>query len=189
MTASSGSGREPRHVEVRGGWDWREWGWDGEARSRNGAVWLGLVLVALGVHFLANEFMPFIRLASSAVFLAIGVGLLLLWGARRRTAALYAGTLVTALAIPSLLSDLGLIGGGGWTTLALGLGFLFIAAVRYAERGGWGWQAWLGLILVVIGAANTSDAVSRLGWPILLVVVGAFILLRGATARRGPGGW
>ncbi|HEY3523588.1 MAG TPA: hypothetical protein VGK63_07765 [Candidatus Limnocylindrales bacterium] len=192
MTSPTEPGR-PRHVEVRGGgWSWSGgWTWDGEDRSRNGAIWLGLILVALGVLFLANEFLPFIRLASSLVFLAIGVGLLLLWIAQRRTAALYAGTLLTALAIPSVLRDLGLITGSGWTTLALGFGFLFIAVIRYLERGGWGWQAWVGLILVLVGAASTSDALARLGWPIILVALGVIVIARAATnpRRPRPGGW
>jgi hypothetical protein len=186
MTSPTDPGRAPRHVEVRGGsWSWRGgWGWDGEERSRNAGVWFGLILVALGVLFLANEFLPFFRLASSLVFLAIGVGLLGLWLVRRRTAVLYAGALLTALAIPSVLRDLGLLTGGDWTTLFLGLGFLFIALVRYAEAGGWGWQAWLGLILVLVGGASTLDVFTRLGWPILLVVLGLIVIARGATTPR-----
>lgn len=185
------SGRAARHVEVRGGsWTWSGgWGWDGDARSGSRAVWLGLVLVALGVLFLADEFVPAVRLLSSLVFLAIGIGLLGLWLVRRRTAALYAGALLAALAIPSVLRELGLVGGGGWTTLFLGLGFLFIALVRFSERGGWGWQAWLGAILVAVGAASTTDAVARIGWPILLVIVGVLLLVRGPRARQRPGGW
>jgi hypothetical protein len=184
--------RRPRHVEVRGGsWTWSGgWGWEGEGRS-NAGLWLGLILVALGLLFLANELFPFVRLAASLVFLAIGVGLLLLWGARRRTAALYAGTILTAIAIPAVLRDLGIVVASGTTTLALGLGFLFIALIRYLERGGWGWQGWLGLILVLVGGASTSDALAQLGWPIVLVVVGVIVIARAATNPRRPrsGGW
>lgn len=193
MTSPTDPGRAPRHVEVRGGsWSWSgRWGWDAEDRSTNAAVWFGLILVGLGLLFLANELVPFVRLASSLVFLAIGVGLLLLWGARRRTAALYAGTLITAFAIPAVLRDLGVVVGSGWTTLALGLGFLFIAAIRYAERGGWGWQGWVGLILVLVGGASTSDVLAQLGWPVVLVVIGLIVIARAATSprRSRPGGW
>jgi hypothetical protein len=187
MTTDSDPTRTtPRHVEVRGGtWTWSGgWGRDGDERSRNGAVWLGLVLVALGVIFLGDELLPGVRLASSLVFLAIGLGLLGLWLVRRRTAALYAGALLTALAIPAVLRDAGIADGGGWTTLFLGLGFLFIALVRYAERGGWGWQLWVGAILLLLGAASTTAAFAQLGWPILLLVLGVLILARTATAPR-----
>jgi hypothetical protein len=187
MTSSTDPDRAPRHVEVRGGsWEWRGWDWNGPEAGR-GVPWLGIILVALGLLFLANELLPAVRIAASLVFLAIGVGLLLLWGARRRSAALYAGTLITALAIPGLLGDLGIVRGGGWTTLALGLGFLFIALIRYAETRTWGWQVWLGAILVLIGGASTTIALTRIGWPVLLVVVGVLILARGVTggARRG----
>lgn len=189
MTSPTEPPHRPRHVEVRGAsWRWGgDRGWDDE-RSRGVVPWVGVVLVALGLLFLADEFLPAVRLASSLVFLAIGVGLLGLWLVRRRTAALYAGTLVTALAVPSVLRDAGLIVGGGWTTFALGVGFLFIALVRYAERGGWGWQAWLGLILVLVGGASSTDLVGRIGWPIVLVALGLLILMRGVTSRR-PGRW
>jgi hypothetical protein len=191
VSTSDGSNRRPRHVEVRGGaWGWRSgWGEDRSDRDRSNVPWLGLALVVLGVLFLADEFLPAVRVASSLVFLAIGVGLLGLWLLRRRSAALYAGTLITALAVPSLLRDVGLLAGGGWTTVSLGVGFLFIALVRYADHGGWGWQAWVGAILVVVGGASTTDLFSRLGWPILLVAVGLLILFRGSLRPGGSRRW
>jgi hypothetical protein len=189
MTADRDPSR-PRHVEVRGaGWDWRGgWAWDSDG-SRSSVPWVGLVLVALGLLFLADEFLPAVRLASSLVFLAIGVGLLALWLVRRRGAALYAGTLITALAVPSVLRDADLATGGGWTTLSLGVGFLFIALVRYLERGGWGWQVWVGAILVLVGGASTTDLVGRVGWPIVLVVLGALLVYRGSVRARRVGRW
>jgi hypothetical protein len=191
MTIGDDGNRRPRHVEVRGGtWGWRPgWGEDATDGSGTNVPWLGLALVVLGVLFLADEFLPAVRVASSLVFLAIGVGLLGLWLLRRRSAALYAGTLITALAVPSLLRDLGLVVGGGWTTLSLGVGFLFIALVRYADRGGWGWQGWVGVILVLVGGASTTDLFSRLGWPILLVAVGLLILARGGVRADGSRRW
>jgi hypothetical protein len=191
MTADQEPRRTPRHVEVRGGaWDsFRGWGTEPDDRARSTVPWIGLVLVALGLLFLADEFLPAIRVASSLVFLAIGVGLLGLWLVRRRTAALYAGALITALAVPSVLRDLGIVAGGGWTTLSLGVGFLFIALVRYTEHGGWGWQAWVGGILVLVGGASTTEAFARLGWPVLLVLIGLFIVLRGNVRPGGTRRW
>ncbi len=193
MTSPTDPVRRPRHVEIRStSWTWSGgWGWDGDDRSSNAGLWLGIVLVVLGLVFLANELFPFVRLAASLVFLAFGVGLLLLWGVRRRAAALYAGTIITAIAIPAVLRDLGLVVGSGWTTVALGLGFLFIAAIRYLERGGWGWQGWLGLVLVLAGGASASETLAQLGWPFVLVVLGLVIIARAATSPRRPrpGGW
>jgi hypothetical protein len=173
--------RRPRAVEVRGGgWEWRR-GW-GPGVSRGGVPWLGVALVAIGVLFLAQEYVPAVRLAMSVVFLAIGVGLVAVWVLRRRTLALYAGAIITAVAAADLLGAAGILTGRGWTTVFLGLAFLFIAIVRFAERGGWGWQAWLGALLVLVGGLGTVDAFGRLGWPILIVVVGLLILVRGATS-------
>ncbi|HEU4571628.1 MAG TPA: hypothetical protein VFR93_03005 [Candidatus Limnocylindrales bacterium] len=194
MTRPPDPNRRPRYVEVRGGsWDWRH-GPGGTDRferfGRAGGVpWVGIVLVVLGLLFLADEYVPFIRLTASLVFLAIGAGLLVLWGTRRTSAALYAGTFITALAIPSLLRDLGVVAGGGWTWLALGLGLLFIAAIRYLERGGWGWQLWVGGLLALVGAAGTTVDLGRLGWPVLLVVLGLLFLARGAIDPRRPRSW
>ncbi len=44
--------------------------------------------------------------------------------------------------------------GAGVGTLCLGAAFLFIAAVRWVSGGGIGWQAALGVVLAVIGAAS-----------------------------------
>ncbi len=192
MTNAPGEDRgptpPPRHVEVRGGWDWGSgwgWSWDGSATAP-GVPWLGLVLIALGVLFLANDLVPAFRVGVSLVFLVLGVGLLLTWLVRRQRAALYAGAVLTGLALPAVLRDLGVIAGGGWTELSLGIAFLAVALIRYVENGGWGWQAWIGLVLVLVGAGNALPELSRLGWPVLLVVVGGAIVLRGLATPRGP---
>ena len=63
--------------------------------------------------------------------------------------------------------------GPGVGTLCLGIAFLFIAAVRAATRGGWGWQLALGAILALIGASSLAlPDLTDLVWPVLLVVLG-----------------
>jgi hypothetical protein len=68
--------------------------------------------------------------------------------------------------------------------VCLGLAFLFIALVRWTSGGGLGWQAWFGAILTAYGL--TRLAIPDLGQvivPLLLVVVGLLILVRGSARR------
>ena len=70
--------------------------------------------------------------------------------------------------------------------VCLGLAFLFIALVRWTSSGGIGWQAWFGAILSVYGL--TRLAIPDLGQvivPLLLVVVGVLILVRGSSGSYG----
>jgi hypothetical protein len=69
----------------------------------------------------------------------------------------------------------------GLGTFSLGIAFLFIAAVRAASGGGWGWQAWFGGLLALIGGVSISSPTGGgLIVPVLLVTLGAALLLRDA---------
>ena len=98
---------------------------------------------------------------------------------------LYAGAFLTALALPGTIEGLqGSDLGPGWGTLFFGLAFLFIAAVRAWRNGGVGWQAFYGTILVLIGGSQIAKPdLAAVAWPVLLVVVGAVLLIRGT--QRG----
>jgi hypothetical protein len=107
------------------------------------------------------------------------------WVVRRGTIALYAGAFLTALALPGTIEGLqGHQLEPGWGTLFFGLAFLFVGAVRAWRKGGIGWQAFYGTILVLIGGSEIAKPeIAALAWPILLVAVGAVLLVRG-TQRR-----
>jgi hypothetical protein len=95
--------------------------------------------------------------------------------------ALYAGAFLTALALPGTIEGIqGRDLGQGWGTLFFGLAFFFVAAVRAWRGGGVGWQALYGSILVLIGGSQIAKPdLAAVAWPILLVVVGALLLVRG----------
>jgi len=98
---------------------------------------------------------------------------------------LYLGSIIVALAAPDLLIAAGAPDQSGLGTLCLGVAFLFIALVRRISGGGIGWQAGLGAILALIGL--TSYAVPGFGdlfWPLILLGLGGFVLVRATTARR-----
>ncbi|MHB8460365.1 MAG: hypothetical protein ACYDAK_03285 [Candidatus Limnocylindrales bacterium] len=167
-----------------------EWNWGGgRDAGRPGVPWFGVFLVVFGGLLLLQQVAPEFRAAGSLVVLAVGLAFLISWAARRRTSALYIGAIITAIALPSVLTDAGVISGDGWGTFALGIAFIAIALVRAASRGGWGWQLALGGLLTILGGSTVASHVSgfpeigRYAWPIALVLIGVAFVLRG-TARR-----
>ena len=155
------------------------WQWGEEEARRPHLSWIGIFLVIFGA-LLILENSVYGDLGNIAV-LAAGLASLLAWVVRRGTVALYFGAFLTAAALPGTIeaatqTDLG----AGWGTLAFGIALLFIAFVRVAGRGGWGWQALAGGALVLL--ASTEIAVPDVGayvLPALLVVLGLLLLLRG----------
>ena len=132
-----------------------------------------------------QQVFPQFAAVGSVIVLAIGVAFLVKWAIDRGTASLYAGSIITALAVPGLLNAAG-VEANGLTTFSLGMAFLFIAAVRLVTGGGVGWQIWFGGLLAVIGGAQIANA--PLGGyilPIVLVGLGILLIARGAGNGRG----
>ena len=170
---------KPQVTVVR--WQWTE------GDRRPGLPWIGIFLLVFGALLLLQNLYPELEAAGSLFFVAVGVAFLISWLVRRGTGSLYAGAIITALAVPPALTSLDVISGPGWGTLSLGIAFLFIALVRAAGGGGWGWQAWVGGILAILGATSiTFPAFGDLFWPLLLLTVGAILVV--ASLRRGPRG-
>ncbi len=163
------------------GWEWND---VGGPRGRSRLPWFGIFLVVFGCLLLLRQVFPALETAGSLLFLAVGLAFLVSWLINRGVGSLYLGSIITALAAPDLLAAANIVDGPGVGTLCLGVAFLFIAAVRAASRGGWGWQAGLGVILAVIGGSSlTVSGVNDLVWPILLVVLGGILLIRASTGR------
>ena len=159
------------------------WSWGQEAERRPGLPWIGVFLVVFGILLLIDRF-PQFEFASSAFLLAVGLVLLLRWAVERSTPWLYAGSIVTALALPDVLVGLGVPGGDGLGTVCLGFAFAFIALVRWQSRGGVGWQAWLAAILIVWGASRMAiPDIGQFVLPALLVAIGALLVVRGLERR------
>jgi hypothetical protein len=160
------------------------WQWGRDEDRRPGLPWVGVFLLVFGGLLLLERFVPALQFAGSLFLLAVGLVLLLRWFVERGTGSLYAGAIITALALPDTLEALGLAGGPGLGMVCLGLAFLFIALVRWTTSGGLGWQAWFGAILTIYGL--TRLAIPDLGQvlvPVLLVVAGILILVRGGARR------
>ena len=157
------------------------WRWGPDESRRPGLPWIGIFLVIFGAILLVDQMLPEYRQIGDATLLAAGLASLLVWVLRRGTIALYAGAFLTALALPGTIEGLqGSDLGPAWGTLFFGLAFLFVAAVRAWRNGGVGWQAFYGMILVLIGGSQIAKPdLAAVAWPILLVAVGAVLLVRG----------
>ncbi len=137
-----------------------------------------------GGLLLVQQLFPGLRDLGSVVVLAIGLAFLLQWAITRGSGSLYAGAIITALAVPGVLNAVG-VEADGLSTFSFGVAFLFIALVRAATGGGWGWQAWLGGFLAIIGLANiTNFSAGAYLFPLVLIGLGMIFLLRGVS-RRG----
>jgi hypothetical protein len=157
------------------------WEWGDVPGQRRGLPWLGIFLVVFGALLLLRQFLPAYATAGSLITIALGIAFLIKWAVDRSTLALYAGVIVTSLGVPDLLEAAGVAGGPGLGTLCLGIAFLILAAFRASHGGGAGWQAYLGLILAVVGGSQVAvPAISGLVLPALLVIGGLYLLLRGS---------
>jgi hypothetical protein len=173
-------GRAPGDENVRV-YTW-EWGTDDQHRP--GLPWIGIFLLVFGGLLLLQQLFPQFQAVGSVIVLAIGLAFLVKWAVDRGAGSLYAGSIITALALPGLLNAAG-IEANGLTTFFLGVAFLFIAAVRLATGGGVGWQLWFGGLLSVIGGAQIANA--PLGGyilPVILVALGLLLIVRGAGGSR-----
>ncbi len=155
------------------------WEWGPDGARRPGLPWIGVFLVVFGGLLLVQQLYPGSESLGSLLVLAIGLAFLVKWVVGRGTGSLYAGAIITALAVPGLLEAAG-IEADGLGTFSFGIAFLFIAAVRAASGGGWGWQLWFGGLLALVGGVSIGSPTSGgLIAPILLVALGAALLLRG----------
>jgi hypothetical protein len=146
--------------------------------------WIGIFLVVFGALLLLDRLLPDYKIGGSILVLAAGLAFLISWALRRGTFSLYAGAFLTAAAAPGVVSGLGYDAGPGVGTVAYGVAFLFVAVVRGARGGGWGWQALIGLLLLALGVPElTLPDFADDVLPVLLVVLGVLLLARGSLRR------
>ena len=159
------------------------WEWGPDDARRPGLPWIGIFLLVFGGLLLIQQLFPQFKALGSVVVLAVGLAFLVKWVIDRGTGSLYAGAIITALAVPGLLNAAG-VEANGLSTFSLGIAFLFIAVVRAATGGGIGWQLWFGGLLALLGGVNIANAsLGGLILPLVLVALGGALLLRGMGGR------
>ena len=161
------------------------WEWGPDDARRPGLPWIGIFLLVFGGLLLLQQAFPEFRSAGSVVVLAIGLAFLVKWAIDRGTGSLYAGAIITALAVPGLLNAAH-VEAEGLSTFSFGIAFLFIALVRLASGGGWGWQLWFGGLLALLGAVSIAGgSFGPYVVPVLLVALGLLMIVRGGGRRIG----
>jgi hypothetical protein len=159
------------------------WEWGPDDARRPGLPWIGIFLLVFGGLLLIQQLFPQFKALGSVVVLAVGLAFLVKWVIDRGTGSLYAGAIITALAVPGLLNAAG-VEANGLSSFSLGVAFLFIAGVRAATGGGVGWQLWFGGLLALLGGVNIANAsLGGLILPLVLVALGGALLLRGMGGR------
>ena len=148
----------------------------------------GIILIALGVLFLLGQSL---QIGGEAVVALIGAAFLVAYALTRQYGFLVPGGIMTGLGI-GIIYEERLDVGGAPVLLGLGAGFLLIYVVsvmRGRMPGDW-WPLIPGTILAVIGlmlAASATGALAVVGrwWPLVLVLIGLYIVLR-RPARPAP---
>jgi hypothetical protein len=159
------------------------WSWGPDEERRPGLPWVGVFLIVFGALLLIERALPDYQRLGDVAVLAAGLASLVYWVLRRGTIPLYAGAFLTALALPGTIQALGQPLGPGWGMFFFGLAFLFVALVRATQRGGVGWQALYGAILVVIALTEIVEPnFAGIALPLFLVAIGVLLLVRGGRA-------
>jgi hypothetical protein len=162
------------------------WEWGPDEGRRPGLPWIGIFLLVFGALLLVQQLFPQAEGMGSLFVLGVGLAFLVKWLLDRGTGSLYAGSIITALAVPGLVETATGETFDGLGTLSLGIAFLFIAAVRAMSGGGFGWQAWFGGLLAIIGGAGlVTPGVGDLILPVVLVLIGIVLIMRGPAWRQG----
>jgi hypothetical protein len=165
------------------------WGFEtGTAGRGNRIPLFGVFLILFGLLLVAGQLFKVAQLGASALFLALGIVLLLVWVRDRSDAALYVGVFVTALALSDLLTGADVVKGSGWGTLFLGIGVLGIALIRVQQHKSWGWPLIIGGVLGFWGGSEIATSyanvdLDRLVGPVLLVLLGVWIVSRNRRSR------
>ena len=163
------------------------WEWGPDQARRPGLPWIGIFLLVFGGAAAASSSCsrgprrsgPSWCWRSASPSSSSG----------RSTAApdpCYAGAIITALAAPGVINAAG-FDVDGLGTFCFGVAFLFIAGVRVASGGGWGWQAIFGGLLVLLGGVNMlTPEVGGLLVPLVLLGLGCPPDLRRRASRSNP---
>ncbi|SRR5712691_7395054 len=145
--------------------------------------WLpGVILIVIGATLFAVQWL---HLDADVIVLVIGLVFAGAYAATRRYGLLIPAGILTGLGAGVLLEDYGAMREP--VVLGLGLGFLAIYGVdlatrRSRERARW-WPLIPGAILTVIAGAggafgDEGGRAIQQAWPIILIVVGGWLLLR-----------
>ena len=165
-----------------------------EKPERRGSLTGGLVLIALGLAFLAMQF--FEQIGGSVVLLSLGAAFLTAHLIYRVYGLLIPGCILLGLGAGLLAEETALVPAiSEPVVVGLGIGFMLIWVIdrvftRRGPRGSW-WPLIPGSILLLVGIAESLGNVEDV-FPFVLgaglVILGVIVIVRGARSGSGGGG-
>ena len=149
----------------------------------DGRVVAGTILVIVGAALLIMQFVE--DVGQGILLVGLGAAFLVGYLLQRNYGLLVAGGVVLGVGLGQL-GDRVLDVGGGVEPAGLGIGFLTIYVVERAtgDTARW-WPLVPGLILLVAGLSEIDELSEIIDytWPLLLVLVGVVMILRGPRRR------
>jgi hypothetical protein len=134
------------------------WGFDGNwPASRPGIPMIGIFLIIFGLLLGAGQLFNQAAIAGSALFLALGIVLLIVGLRDHSDFALYAGVFTIALALSDLLHNTNVISGSGWGPLFLGIGIVAISGMRSVSNHRLGIGLAVGALLALWGGTDVAS--------------------------------
>jgi hypothetical protein len=159
--------------------------WD----SRGGSFpWFAVLLLVLGVGLLIEILIPDLSFGS-LIILAAGAAFGAAWLRGRIVGATMPALVLTAWGLASVGRDFDLLVGDGWNTLFIGIAFLIgwgLARVQHVRRE---YALWIGLVLGVIGLADTSDTLPfdlsfAVVIPLVMIGLGVYLVWQSRILER-----
>ncbi len=163
----------------------RVYRWDS---SRGSFPWFAILLLVLGAGLLIEILIPDLSFGSLFILAAgLAFGAAWLWGGV--VGATMPALVLTAWGLASVGRDFDVLVGDGWNTLFIGLAFLIgwgLARVQQVRRE---YALYLGVILGVIGLADTSDALPfdlsfAVVIPLVMIGLGVYLVWQSRIFER-----
>ena len=132
----------------------RVYRWDS---SRGSFPWFAILLLVLGIGLLIEILIPDLSFGSLIILAAgLAFGAAWLWGGI--VGATMPALVLTAWGLASVGRDFDVLTGDGWNTLFIGIAFLIGWGLGRFQRVRREYALWIGVILGIIGLADTSAA-------------------------------
>ena len=132
----------------------RVYRWDS---SRGSFPWFAILLLVLGIGLLIEILIPDLSFGSLFILGAgVAFGAAWLWG--HIVGATMPALVLTAWGLATVGRDFDVLVGDGWNTLFIGIAFLIGWGLGHVQHVRREYALWIGVILGVIGLADTSDA-------------------------------
>lgn len=163
----------------------RVYRWDS---SRGSFPWFAILLLVLGVGLLIEILIPDLSFGSLLI-LAAGLAFGAAWIFGRVVGATMPALVLTAWGLASVGRDFDILTGDGWNTLFIGIAFLIgwgLGRVQHVRRE---YALWIGVILGLIGLADTSDTLPfdlsfAVIIPVVMIGLGIYLVWQSRILER-----